>query len=85
MENSIIESEILLAVLIFINVILLTVVLIIGGFIMDTIKSNIDALNAAITALQGRLASGVIVQQSDIDSINASLTQATTTLGTIAA
>lgn len=52
---------------------------------MDTIKSNIEALNAAITALQGRLASGVIVQQSDIDSINASLTQATTTLGTIAA
>lgn len=52
---------------------------------MDAIKSNIDALNAAIAALQARLGAGVVVQQADIDSINSSLTSAISTIGTIAA
>lgn len=76
---------ILLEILIFLNALLFIIIILTGGIIMATIQQAIIDLNAAIAALQGRLGSGVVVQQSDLDSVAASIASATTTIGTIAA
>lgn len=51
---------------------------------MNSVTQAITALNAAITALQTRLGSGILVQQADLDAAAASINAAATTIGTIA-
>ena len=71
--------------LLYLNAVLLIIMILIGGFIMDALKTAITALQTAITALQGRIGTGVIVQQSDLDAATTAVNAAATTLGTIAA
>lgn len=75
---------IVLAVLVFLNLILLLTILLIGGLIMDAVKKATQAVADAITALQTRLANGVVVQQADLDSVAASLTSAADAISKIA-
>lgn len=50
---------------------------------MNALNQSITALNAALVALQGRLSTGVVVQQADLDAAIASINQVATTLDTL--
>lgn len=77
-------EQLLLATLLFMNIIVLVSIILIGGAIMDAINQAVMALNAAVTALQARLGNGVLVQQADLVATAASINQVATVINSIA-
>lgn len=77
MINLIIYVSVLLNIL---NII----IIITGGIKMNTILSKLSSLNSAISALQTRVGTGVVVQQADLDSVSTGIDSAISAINSIA-
>lgn len=76
-------EQLLLATLLFMNIIVLISIVLIGGAIMDVINQAVTALNAAITALQARLGNGILITNDQLTVTANSINQAATVINAI--